>query len=641
MKIFWTILAIAGGLVLLLLIGVAIAVWTVDVNQFVAPIQKKVKEATGRDLTIGGGIHLSLGLEPKLVLDDVHFGNAPWAKDKDLATVKHVEADVALLPLLQRRFEIVRVTLVDPVISLETDAQGRGNWLFGAATDGAPPASGPEAAVAAVPALGVGEIEVRNGQLTYRDGVTGAVTPVVVEALDVHARNPAAPISGEFRGVVNGVPVALKGNLGPPAQLQAQQWPYPIDVSGTVAGRTAKVEAKVTPQGGGMRVDDLSLAFGELAVQGTVMVDRSGPRPKYVVDLHLPRWVPDALVLPAVASASRLPATPPAASRHLIADQPIALGALRTLDAQGTVAIDTVALPHGQALAQVRLRFALQDGRLDIAELTGAGLGGTVMARGGVRVSDHDAKGAALDLHAEGRDLALASLLALAGAPREVSGGRTRITFDGKASGASLHEWASTLDGQAVLLVGPAQLKSPPGSSTAVLDQLGAAINPFRATKGVTDLRCAVMRLPLHDGVAQIDRSIAMETAELGVSASGTIDLANETLDLSIKPQVRSGIAIDVAGFADLVRVRGPLDRPQIGIDPVKSAQTVARIGAAIGTGGWSLLGETLFNTAAAADSPCAIALGGHGAPPAATPGASPGNIPADLGRALGKLFGR
>jgi hypothetical protein len=202
----------------------------------------------------------------------------------------------------------------------------------------------------------------------------------------------------------------------------------------------------------------------------------------------------------------------------------------------------------------------------------------------------------------------------------------------------------STFDGQALLLVGPAQLKSPPGSSTAVLDQIGGAVNPFRASKGGTDLRCAVIRLPLHDGVARVDRSIAMETAELGVSGSGSIDLRNETLDLSMKPQVRSGIPIDIAGFADLVRVRGPLDHPQVAIDPVKSAETVARIGAAIGTGGWSLLGESLFSASAAADSPCAIALGGKSAAAAAAKPATsapPANPASDLGKALGKLFGR
>ena len=124
MRVFWTILAIAGGVVLLVLVGVAIAVWTVDVNQFVGPIQAKVKAATGRDLAIDGGVSLSLGLEPKIVLNDVRFGNAPWGKAPQLLTAKRVEAEVALLPLLQRRFEVARLHLVEPVIALEIDARG-------------------------------------------------------------------------------------------------------------------------------------------------------------------------------------------------------------------------------------------------------------------------------------------------------------------------------------------------------------------------------------------------------------------------------------------------------------------------------------------------------------------------------------
>jgi len=497
------ILGITGGIVVLVLVAAAIAVATVDLNTLAEPLAARVRAATGRSLTLNGPIRMELSLEPTLRAQDVTLGNAPWGKSPAMIKAGRVEAQVALLPLLQRRFEIVRITLVDPVIELETDAQGRGNWLFGA--PGEPASGGPEAAIAAAPALGIGEVEIRNGQVTYRDGVTGNVTPVMIEALTLRARDASAPISGEFRGTIGGVPVALKDNLGSRAMLQTRQWPYPVDVTGTIAGRSTKVQAKVTPQGGATRVDDFALVLGELAVQGSLTVDRSGPRAKYVVDLHLPKWVPEALALPAAASgAPASSVTPASPSRHLIPDQPIALGALRNVDAQGTVVIDTVALPHGQSLSQVRLRFALQDGRLDLTELAGAGLGGAVLARGVVSIS-RDAKTAALDVHAEGRDLALASLLAVAGAPREVSGGRTRLTLDGKASGASPHDWASTVDGQLVLLVGPAQLKSPPGSSTATLDQIGGAVNPFRATKGSTDLRCAVVRLPLHDGVARIE----------------------------------------------------------------------------------------------------------------------------------------
>ena len=79
MRRFLTILGIAGVVVLLLLVAVSVAVSTVDPNNFIGPIQARVKAATGRDLAIGGGIALQLGLEPKLVVNDVRVGNAPWA----------------------------------------------------------------------------------------------------------------------------------------------------------------------------------------------------------------------------------------------------------------------------------------------------------------------------------------------------------------------------------------------------------------------------------------------------------------------------------------------------------------------------------------------------------------------------------
>jgi len=639
------ILGIAGGLVALILIAVAIVVATVDVNQFAEPLAARLRTATGRQVVIGGPIGLHLSLEPTLRVDNVALGNASWGRTPAMIRARRVEAQVALLPLLHKRFEIVRVTLVDPIINLETNHQGRGNWLFDEATPGAQPAPapGPEAALAAGPAFGVGELEVRNGRIRFLDGTNGNVTLVAVESLTLQSRDPAAPIVAEFRGSIDGVPIALKGNFGSRQALLASQWPYPIDLAGSIADRTATVKGKVTPAPGSTRIDELTLAFGELALNGSLVVDRSGARPRYVLDLHLPRLVPEALALPAAASgAPRATAPPSTPSRYVVPDRPLPLAGLRTTDADGTIVIDQIALAHGQTLNDARLRFGLHAGRLDVVELAGKGFGGSFVARGVLQAQDDPARGAAVDVHAEGRDLELAPILALEGAPREVSGGRTRFTFDGKASGSSLHDWAASLDGTVLLLVGPAHLKNPPGSSTAILDRIGGAVNPFREKKGGTDLKCAVARLPVRGGVAHADRSIAMETDELGVSASGTLDLRNETLDISLKPQVRSGIPIDVAGLADVVRVSGSFRDPKVGVDPAKSAAAIARSGAIVGTGGWSLLGETLINGSASADSPCAIALG---ATPAAAPPASSSAqasaIPGDLGKALGKLLGR
>src|SRR5262245_57400845 len=230
MRVGLTILGIAGSVVLLVLLGVAIAVWTVDPNQFIGPIQARIKSATGRDVKIGGGIELKLGLEPKLVANDVRFGNAPWAKSPDMLTAKSVEAQVALLPLLKREFDLVRLNLVDPAITLETNAQGQGNWELGQ------PKSGTSAAKsdASTEMFAIGDLAITRGTLAYRDGATGSETHIVIDTLTLQARDAQSPVNAEFRGTIDGIAVALTGNLGPLATLAQRRLPYPVAVQGDI-----------------------------------------------------------------------------------------------------------------------------------------------------------------------------------------------------------------------------------------------------------------------------------------------------------------------------------------------------------------------------------------------------------------------
>ena len=96
------ILGATAAVVALLLIGVAVVVATIDPSRFVAPLAAKVKEATGRELSVHGPIDFKVSLTPKIVLPDVAFENAPWSKTRQMLTAKRVEAQIALLPLLSR-----------------------------------------------------------------------------------------------------------------------------------------------------------------------------------------------------------------------------------------------------------------------------------------------------------------------------------------------------------------------------------------------------------------------------------------------------------------------------------------------------------------------------------------------------------
>ncbi len=637
MRLFWRILAAFGGLLALLIIAVAIAVRTIDVNDFIAPMQKRVKDATGRDLAIRGGIDFKLSLEPELIIDDVSLSNAQWGKSPQMLTAKRVEAQVKLLPLLRRNFEIVRFKLIDPVIALETNAAGKGNWEFGSAGDAstAAPSSTP------FNALAIGDLAIDHGIASFRDGGSGNTTQVVIDELLLHSRNADAPVSARFRGTVGGIAVAMEGDVGPLQALAQQRWPYPVSLKGEVNGQAASVATKVRIEGKTVNFEELQVGTGNSKIEGKLVLTPGAPRSRMSFKLASTRlaWsdLPHARGL---ANAAKDAA---AHAKFVFSEQPLDFAALQAADADADVTVGTLLLPNRRQLENVHIQFSLRNGKLDAPLVEASAFGGN--ARGRLSIDAAQVHSPVLKLHLDAKALDAGALLDMVGMKREVRGGNTDVTIDVIAHGESPRQWAHGVNGSVTVVVGTATLVHTKIDLDSPLNRLADAVNPFHRVDASTELECAVARLPLKDGIAQIDRSIALETKKFGASVSGTLNLRDETLDLAIKPHIRHGIPIEVPQVASLVRFQGPLRSPAVRIDAAGSAVAAAKIGAAIYSGGLSLLGESLLSAAAATgEGPCRAALAHAVAnpAPAAQPRASPkAGAPDAIGKALGRLLGR
>jgi uncharacterized protein involved in outer membrane biogenesis len=640
------ILGAAAGLVALVLIGVAIAVATIDPNRFVAPLAARVKAQTGRTLTVEGPVEFKLSLQPKIVLPGVAFENAAWSKPREMITAKRIEAQIALLPLLSRRFEVIEFTLIEPVITLETDANGRGNWEFASAT--APDVTGVSASGGAT-AIGIGNFEIRQGTLTYRNGATGKSTLATIERMTMHARDMSAPVAVDFRGRIDDVAVALNGDLGPPEQWLAQKWPYPLALKGQVDGTDVKLTTKLAKAGTTTTYDDIAVSFGGIAATGRVRSTSEGTKTRYAVELVVPSLALADLPtkptsLPPAASGA--PPAPPAA-HWIVPDTPLPLGALAAIDGEGSISIGELKLRDGRLVSRVTAQFSSHDAVVDLKLGAESLFGGSM--RGNVRVDGRRADGPGVHVQVEAQDLDLPKLAAAAGIKREIRGGKVRASLDVNGRGTTPHRVASTMSGTITLVSGPATLARSTVQEESAVSQIAGALDPFRTVDAATELRCAVFRLPLTDGIARVDRSIAIETGKIGGSASGTLNFRDETLDLSVLPQIRQGVSVDVSQFASLVRIRGRFDKPSVAIDAAQSAQMIAKLGM-LGAkgGGLEALGRALIAPGGgdAAAAPCAVALGGK-APREATPARKTDDrgqdlgLPKDVGKALGKLLGR
>ena len=124
------ILGILAALILAVVITVYIVLSSYDFNSLKPTITKEVRDATGRELTLGGDIALKIGLIPSLVVEDVRFQNATWGSRPDLAKIKRFELQVALLPLITGDIRIRRLVAIEPDILIETDKSGKSNLEF-------------------------------------------------------------------------------------------------------------------------------------------------------------------------------------------------------------------------------------------------------------------------------------------------------------------------------------------------------------------------------------------------------------------------------------------------------------------------------------------------------------------------------
>lgn len=113
------------GLVLLLLVGVVLFV---DPNDYRDDIERLVERETGRQLTLGGELKLSVFPWLALQTGPASLSDAPGFGDEPFVSLQNARVSVRLLPLLTGNIEVGKVSLAGARIRLLTDSQGRDNW---------------------------------------------------------------------------------------------------------------------------------------------------------------------------------------------------------------------------------------------------------------------------------------------------------------------------------------------------------------------------------------------------------------------------------------------------------------------------------------------------------------------------------
>jgi len=591
----------------------------------------QVKAATGREFRIDGG--LSIHVLPSIAIQarDVVLGNAAWGSRTDMVTVRRAAIDVSPGALLKGELRILRIDVEGVDALLESDGAGRYNWQFAPATS---PAADPKpaSADAQAPRFELKRVVASEVRVAYRDGKS-LPQALTIESLDLRGNDTGNEIAlalavGKQRWKVDGrvgkgaillegkedwpfdlrlesdgAKVSAKGTMGTgeragvavadvSAELSTVAALAPLGANAARVPMPLALRARVQHKGRELRADPLHVSLAGQTLDGRVTVNIAPPRPR--VDAALTSRSIDLTKLGPAASTSKSGEPGHAAGKApepRFADTPLLFTAVPDLDLNVELKTEGLRLPETPPLSAVHARLASTPGRVVLDEVEFGVAGGRVRSRANAVL----AAGASprVDVFFDAKSLSVETLDGAMTGGGHFHGGRVNFSANLAMTGSTPKQLAASANGNVLLAASDATLAS--GTAAALDRNVLMTILKLLIPKGSADrslpVQCMVVYLPLRAGVAPIDRSIAAETREVAVVASGVINLVDQTLRLELRPSVKKGLGLNPANLAtDFMEISGPLQHPQVGVGAKGAVRGAAKVGVGVATGGLSLL---------------------------------------------------
>ena len=615
-----------AGLAILLLALVLVAVFF-PWDWLRGPINRYVSEQLGRRFEITRHLSVNLGRTSTVRADGIEFANPEWARDPYLVQAKAAEFDIRLWPLLFGKVELPRIALIEPQIGLQQEPDGRRTWAMSRDTSDAN--SSPK----------IGSLTVDKGSVKYLASGQGA--DVLAQfSIAAEAAN-GMPLSYKATGKWSGEAFTASGRTGGVLQLSKDlEAPFPIEVAAASGKTTLKAKGSVsnlaefagldatfdiqgrnleelygllgvalpnTPpyrlrgklgkQGKVWSAKQIQGLLGTSDIFGELSFDTSAEKALLTgkVQSKVLDFVDLAPVigLPVVTAASANSAATDQSSTVEISASPIAKTKLKkTSDASGkvlpTAKLDLVRLKAMNAdvtysAADIRhveqlpldsgnVRVRLNNGVLQLDPVALGVAGGKLAGR---MTIDVNTQPASFDTRLDLRAVQLNKLFPTVETTKS-SFGKISGEIELKGQGNSAAQMLGSSTGNVAVLMGKGEL------SNILLEFMGldgGEVIKFllRGDRNV-QLRCAAAAFDVKQGMMS-SRAIVLDTSDTVITGSGQISLADETMDLLLKPQPKDA---SILSLRSPLKIGGTFAAPQAGPD---AAALAGRGGLAIALG--------------------------------------------------------
>ncbi len=236
--------------VIVLVVGLGMS-WLLNRDEVRTAIEAQIKSVTGFDLVVSG--QSSVSIFPVSAVTFQHVGLRDAGTDSPALVVDELTANLRLIPLLLRRFEIADLTLTHPRIQFTRTSSGGSNWaplLQRLAAAMKPGAS------SAVP---FSEIRIKDGELTYRDDASHAIEQL--SEIDLSLAWPAISQSFAATGQFSWRGDRIDGSINI------------ADFADALAGQRSGLRVRLSGSALKLAFDGAMSAGPTLLMQGTLAAD--------------------------------------------------------------------------------------------------------------------------------------------------------------------------------------------------------------------------------------------------------------------------------------------------------------------------------------------------------------------------------
>lgn len=409
---------------------------------------------------------------------------------------------------------------------------------------------------------------------------------------DVALQGATVKLNGKLANLARGRGLALGIELQATSLAKLSRYlGVPLPAVGPV-----KVSGRLSRTKHGYKLAKIDAKVGRSDADGELFIYPNRKRPRIVGRLAAKNLDLDQL----------LPGTRASGAKRIFSDAPLSLAWLGTFDGEVSVHARKLRIQNVR-MDKVKAGMSLNKGQLRFTQSGSLG-GGKFKAKLSL---DARGKRPHFAMRVRGKAIGLGKVSEQIYDTKLIEGAAADVNIDVAGRGNSAAELMAGLSGGIFLAVGKATIhnKRLRKVSADVVTEVLETVAMQSHEDETTHVRCAVVRVPVKNGVVSVDRTIAMETTRAALSASGSIDLRNEGLDLGVDLVGRNGPNLGASSFSGLVRVRGTIAEPEVGADAVGIAGVAATVAGAVATGGLSLIAQGLISQIAADRSTCRTAL--------------------------------